>query len=138
MRFKKKSSQQDYSSYGYGAAYEPTEVLPQTEALRQYRLNKDDLKPLRVKLATNPVDPRYAPMKLYRVADLQVRSGSGSALAAGSNEGPCTLAPIAAHARWYRSGQQREGADDDYPRRCVHRPARLRRAYARAWSTAEA
>ena len=74
MRFKGKSSHEGhYASDYYGGAYAEPEMMPQMEAMRHFRLSKDELKPLRVKMKLNPVDPHFAPMKLYRIADLQVR-----------------------------------------------------------------
>lgn len=90
MRYKGVSSHftSDY------AAHDEPEMMTQTDAMRTFRLSLDDLKPLRVKLRLNPVDPRFAPMKLYRIADLQVRC-------LGRTRARCAAGPIAAHARRY-------------------------------------
>jgi hypothetical protein len=53
--------------------FDPTKV-PQSRALKDYGLNLEDLKPLRVTRTLNPVDPSYAPMKLYSIYDLMVRA----------------------------------------------------------------
>lgn len=55
------------------ASGEEAQMLPLTQAKASFRLNDADLRGVRVKLATNPVSPHYAPMKLYRVEDLTVR-----------------------------------------------------------------
>ena len=95
MRFKKgghaTTPGSRYEALSYNLEYDPHKI-PQTEALKRFRLNLDDLRPLKVVRTANPVDPHYAPMKLYRVADLQVRSDPG--------EGPVRAATaIAARAR---------------------------------------
>jgi hypothetical protein len=50
------------------------EEMVKTEAKRKFRLNDADLKPLRVRVLPNPHDPNWAPMKLYRVAELTARA----------------------------------------------------------------
>ena len=131
MRFKGRNPHEDY----YGAAYEEPDMMPQTEAMRHFRLSVDELKPLKVKHRSNPVDPRFAPMKLYRIADLQVRFTARSACRSASLDRTrvqCAAGPIAAHARRYRHMQRREGAVVKLMTGDAHRPARLRRACARA------
>lgn len=67
--------------------YNP-DLIPQTRALKEYRLNPNDLKPLKVTRTTNPRDPSYAPMKLYNIWDLKVRPCGTLRDAIASGEGP--------------------------------------------------
>ena len=121
MRFKGASSHyaSDYAAY----TYDEPELMPQTDAMRQFRLSLSDLKPLRVKLKLNPVDPRFAPMKLYRITDLQVRCLGRTR----RNEGPLRSGANCGARAAVSAQRQREGAVDELMSRCKHRPARVRR-----------
>jgi hypothetical protein len=52
---------------------EDDEEMVKTEAKRKFRLNDEDLKPLRARVLPNPHDANWAQMHLYRVVDLTAR-----------------------------------------------------------------
>ena len=60
------------ASHYYSHEYDP-DLMCQKDALSHYRLTVEDLQGLKVSLRVNPVDRHFAPMKLYRKADLKVR-----------------------------------------------------------------
>ncbi len=69
---------------------EDDEEMVKTEAKRKFRLNDEDLKPLRARVLPNPHDANWAPMQLYRVVDLTARVALPcSAARARSSRGAC-------------------------------------------------
>lgn len=87
MRFKSGGHYSRHDELSFGPSYDTTEFAPLKVAKSRFRLNDADLQPLRVVKTVNPVDPHYAPMKLYRLADLQVRGGRARSAQRGSAQG---------------------------------------------------
>ena len=80
----------DASDY-YSHEYDP-DLVCLTVAKERYRLNDKDLQGLKVSLRENPHGVHFAPMKLYRKADVKVRGRLPTRVL-------CVARPIVARAR---------------------------------------
>ena len=93
--------------------YNP-DLIQQTRALKEYGLNPNYMKSLKVTRTTNPRDPSYAPMKLYNIWDLKVRPCGTLRDANSFGEGP-----VAARGQLRRARCRHAACDAARLRHCT-------------------